>query len=77
MNLLKKITLLIEENLSSEKIDITYLSDKMYERFHPLPENESTDRIIDQRIYPESENAKMQNVYCLKGSSTSLKSPIK
>ena len=30
----------------------------VYERFHPLPENESTDRIIDQRIYPESENAK-------------------
>ncbi len=55
---IEKITLLIEENLSSEKIDITYLSDKMYERFHPLPENESTDRIIDQRIYPESENAK-------------------
>lgn len=26
---IEKITLLIEENLSSEKIDITYLSDKM------------------------------------------------
>ena len=36
-----KINQLIEERLSSDKIDISHLSDKMCMKFHPLPQDES------------------------------------
>ena len=48
---IEKITQLVEDNLSSEKFDITYLS-----------ENESTDRTFYERVHPESKNAECGTV---------------
>ena len=64
----RKITDLIEENLSSENLDVTYLADHLQDtsRLHPLPEDEGSPGHFRQRVHPENPDAEGGRNACLR-----------